>query len=49
MIYIYRMEPSLNYNKTMFNWKYNKKQRKLMMIEKCNKNFTLINLFNKII
>jgi len=44
----YRMEPSPHYNKTMFNWKNNKKQRKLMMIEKCIKNFTLINLLNKI-
>ena len=44
----YRMEPSSNYNKTMLNWKNNKKQRKLMMIEKCINNFTLINLLNKI-
>ena len=35
MIYNYRMEPSQNYNKTMFIWKNNKKQRKLMIKEKC--------------
>lgn len=45
----YRMEPSPHYNKTMLNWKNNKKQRKLMMIEKCIKNFTVRNLSNKII
>ena len=39
----YRMEPSLNYNKTMFIWKNNKKQRKLMIKERCNKNFSIIN------
>ena len=46
----YRMEPSQNYNKTMFIWKNNKKQRKLMIKEKCNnfKNFSEINLTNKI-
>ena len=32
----YRMEPSPNYNKTMFFWKNNKKQIKLMIKEKCN-------------
>jgi len=40
----YRMEPSSHYNKTMFNWKNNKKQRKLMMIEKCFNNFSIINI-----
>ena len=42
------MEPSPHYNKTMLNWKNNKKQRKLMMIEKCINNFTIINISNKI-
>ena len=44
----YRMEPSPYYNKTMLNWKNNKKQRKLMLIEKCINNFTIINISNKI-
>jgi hypothetical protein len=44
----YRMEPSPHYNQTMFNWKNNKKQRKLMIIEKCINNFTKINKSNKI-
>lgn len=42
----YRMEPSSYYNKTMFIWKNNKKQKKLMIKEKCIKNFSLINLSN---
>ena len=42
----YRMEPSPNYNKTMYFWKNNKKQRKLMIKEKCIKNFSIINLSN---
>ena len=44
----YRMEPSPNYNKTMLIWKNNKKQRKLMIKEKCIKNFSIINLSNNI-
>ena len=39
---IFRMEPSLNYNKTMHIWKNNKKQRKLMIKEKCINNFRVI-------
>ena len=44
----YRMEPSLYYNKTMLDWKNNKKQRKLMIKEECIKNFTIINMSSKI-
>ena len=40
----YRMEPSPKYNKTMLIWKNNKKRRKLMIKEKCIKNFSIINL-----
>lgn len=43
----YKMEPSSNYNKTMYVWKNNKKQRKLMIKEKCIKNFSIINISNK--
>ena len=42
----YRMEPSTYYNKTMFIWKNSKKQKKLMIKEKCIKNFSIINLSN---
>lgn len=40
---IFRMEPSLNYKKEMFKWKNNKKQKKLMIKEKCNNYFNIIN------
>ena len=43
----YRMEPSPYYNKTMFIWKNNKKQRKLMIKEKCINNFRTINISNQ--
>ena len=39
---IYRMEPSIKYKKTMFIWKNNKKQRKLMIKEKCFNQFKMI-------
>ena len=42
----YRMEPSPNYNKTMFIWKNNKRQRNLMIKEKCINNFSIINISN---
>ena len=42
----YRMEPSVYYNKTMFIWKNNKKQKNLMIKEKCINNFS-INKFIK--
>ena len=42
----YRMEPSPNYNKVMYIWKNNKKQRKLMFKEKCINNFIMINISN---
>lgn len=40
---IFRMEPSPNYKKFMFFWKNNKKQRKLMLKDKCINFFTIIN------
>lgn len=43
----YRMEPSPYYNKTMFIWKNNKKQRKLMIKEKCINNFRTISISNQ--
>ena len=39
---VYRMEPSFNYKNIMFIWKNNKKQRKLMIKEKCNGFFSII-------
>ena len=45
----YRMEPSPNYNKTMFAWKNNRKQRHLMIKEECINNFSTINISNNII
>ena len=39
---VYRMEPSFNYKNIMFKWKNNKKQRKLMIKEKCNGFFSII-------
>lgn len=39
---IYRMEPSNIYKKFMFFWKNNKKQRKLMIKEKCDNYFRII-------
>jgi hypothetical protein len=44
---IYRMNPSSNYNKTMYIWKNSKKQKKLMFKEKCIKNFNIIQISNK--
>ena len=46
LFFNYRMEPSTNYNKTMFIWKNNKKQKNLMIKEKCINNFS-INKFIK--
>ena len=46
---IYRMNPSSNYNKTMYIWKNSKKQKKLMFKEKCIKNFNVIQIANKTI
>lgn len=40
---IYRMEASPFYKDIMYIWKNNKKQRNLMIIEKCINNFTIIN------
>jgi hypothetical protein len=42
----YRMETSPNYNKVMYVWKNNKKQRKLMFKENCINNFIMINISN---
>ena len=39
---IYRMEPTKIYKKVLFNWKNNKKQRKLMLKDKCDNNFRII-------
>ena len=39
---IFRMEPSPNYRKFMNIWKNNKKQRKLMIKEKCINDFLII-------
>ena len=46
---IYRMNPSSTYNKTMYIWKNSKKQKKLMIKEKCIKNFNIIQISNKTI
>jgi len=40
---IFRMEPSFNYRKKMYIWKNIKSQRKLMIKEKCNNFFSIIN------
>jgi hypothetical protein len=40
---VFRMEPSSFYIKTMYRWKNNKKQIKLMLKEKCNNYFHIIN------
>ena len=39
---IFRMEPSSNYNETMYFWKNSKKQRKLMIKEKCINSFRIL-------
>jgi hypothetical protein len=38
---IYRMEPSFNYKKIMYIWRYKRKTKKLIMKEKCN-DFSII-------
>jgi hypothetical protein len=40
---IYRMQPSDNYMKIMYFWKNKRKQRKLMLKEKCLSSFSIIN------
>jgi hypothetical protein len=40
---LYRMEPSYKYNNKMYIWKNNKIQKKLMIKEKCNYYFSIIN------
>ena len=40
----YRMEPSFTYKKVMQRWKNSKRQRKLMLKEKCNNFFRVIYL-----
>lgn len=40
---IFRMEPSLIYKKEMFKWKNNRRQRKIMLKDKCNNYFNIIN------
>ena len=40
---IFRMEPSNQYREIMYNWKNNKIQNKLMVKEKCQNYFSLIN------
>ena len=40
---IFRMEPSSKYRNTMYKWKNNRIQRKLMIKEKCNDFFSIIN------
>lgn len=42
-ITIYRMEPTLKYRLKMYIWKNTKNQRKLMIKEKCNNYFSIIN------
>ena len=37
------MEPSSKYRNTMYKWKNNRIQRKLMIKEKCNNFFSIIN------
>ena len=39
---IYRMEPSINYKKIMYKWRYKRKQKKLMLKEKCKNGFAII-------
>ena len=39
---IFRMEPSLIYQNIMYKWKNTKRQRKLMLKEKCFNNFRII-------
>ena len=39
------MEPSKRYINEMSNWKHTKSQINLMITEKCNNNFTIINEF----
>ena len=39
---IYQMKPSLNYKNEMFMWRNDPKKLKLMIIEKCINNFTII-------
>lgn len=39
---LYRMEPSKNYKNIIFRWKNNKRQKKLMIKEKCYNNFQII-------
>ena len=39
---LYRMEPSNNYIKLMYRWKCKRKQKKLMLKEKCINSFSII-------
>ena len=39
---VFRMEPSLYYKNKMYYWKYNMKQKYLMINEKCENDFTII-------
>jgi len=39
---IYKMDASLKYKAIMYPWIHSKKQRKMMIKEKCNNNFTII-------
>ena len=39
---IYKMEPSENYKNEMFSWKKSQKQLNLMIQEKCQNNFVII-------
>ena len=41
---IYRMEPSSKYKKIMLRWKNSKRQRKLMIKEKCDNFFRVVSL-----
>ena len=41
-ITFFRMEPSEEYKIKMTNWKHSESQIKLMINEKCNKNFTIV-------
>ena len=40
---IFRMEPSFKYRAIMYYWKNNNIQRRLMIKEKCNNYFSIIN------
>ena len=40
---IFRMEPSFKYRTIMYSWKNNNIQRRLMIKEKCNSYFSIIN------